>query len=127
MDEFRYSQSLSSDFLKLLGSEPLLTSQKYNKDHIIINKLMGVILSNYLFLEKNESVKKALFERLHIIEFLNTVNSKNIDINNLLNQEEPNIIIFCNKLYFSYFNKKSNREKRIKNKNETIKNFINNS
>ena len=116
MDEFRYSPSSSSDFLKLLGGEPLLTTQKYNKDHVTIDKNKGFILSNNLFSEKNESVNKALFERLHIIEFLNVVCYDKNSINELLKNEEPNIIIFCNKLYFSCLNKKSKRE--IKNKNK---------
>jgi len=126
MDEFRYSSSLSSDFLKLLGSEPLLTTQKYNKDNIIIDKLMGFILSNTLFFEKNENINKALLERLYIIEFLNTVCFNKENINELLKQEEPNIIIFCNKLDFSYFNKKP--KNKIQNKNKVykiLKNIIN--
>ena len=116
MDEFRYSPSSSSDFLKLLGGEPLLTTQKYNKDHVTIDKNKGFILSNNLFSEKNESVNKALLERLHIIEFLNVVCYDKDSINELLKDEEPSIIIFCNKLYFSCLNKKSKRE--IKNKNK---------
>jgi hypothetical protein len=114
MDEFRYSPLFSSDFLKLLGGEPLLITQKYNKDHIIVKKNKGFILSNNLFVDKNESVNKALLERLHIIEFLNVVCYDKDSINELLKNEEPNIIVFCNKLYFSYLNKKSKRQ--IKNK-----------
>ena len=116
MDEFRYSSSSSSDFLKLLGGEPLLTTQKYNKDHVTIDKNKGFILSNNLFSEKNESVNKALLERLHIIEFLNVVCYDKSSINELLKDEEPSIIIFCNKLYFSYLNKKSKRQIKVKNR-----------
>jgi phage/plasmid-associated DNA primase len=101
MDEFRYSSGSSSDFLKLLGGEPLLTTQKYSKNHILINKVMGVILSNYLFHEKNDSVQKALMERLFVVEFLNSVNKDLVNINEVLQDEEPSIIIFCNKVYFS--------------------------
>jgi len=121
MDEFRYSPSSSSDFLKLLGGEPLLTTQKYNKDHIVIDKNKGFILSNSMFSEKNESVNKALSERLHIIEFLNVVCYNKNNINELLKNEEPNIIVFCNKLYFSYINKKSKR--KIKSKNAKYTNL----
>lgn len=109
MDEFKYSPNLSSDFLKLLGGEPLLTTQKYSKDHIMIDKLMGLILSNCIFFDKNENINKALLERLHIIEFLYDVNKDMPNINEILKSEEANIIIFCNKLYFSYFNKKQKR------------------
>ncbi len=114
MDEFRYHPSSSSDFLKLLGGEPLLTTQKYSKDHITINKLMGLILSNYFFLEKNEEINKALIERLYVIEFLHQVDNSIIDINKALSEEEASIIIFCNKLYFSYFNKKQQRSETKK-------------
>ena len=62
---------------------------------------MGVILSNYLFQEKNDSVQKALMERLFVVEFLNSVNKDLVNINEVLQEEEPSIIIFCNKVYFS--------------------------
>ncbi len=120
MDEFRYSPSSSSDFLKLLGGEPLLTSQKYSKDHIVIDKNKGFILSNNLFSDKNESVNNALLERLHIVEFLNVVCYDKNSINELLKSEEPNIIIFCNKLYFSYTNKKTKREVKNNNKEYNV-------
>jgi hypothetical protein len=125
MDEFRYHPSSSSEFLKLLGGEPLLTTQKYSKNHITINKLMGLILSNYFFLEKNKDINKALLERLYIVEFLYSVNNNIVDINKALAEEEPNIIVFCNKLHFSYFNKKQKRTKII-NKHNNHKKLINN-
>lgn len=114
MDEFRYSHNFSSDFLKLLGGEPLLITQKYSKDHIILGNLMGLILSNYMFIDKNEDINKALLERLHVVEFLYDVNKNLPNINETLKDEEANIIIFCNKLYFSYFNEKQKRNIRIK-------------
>jgi hypothetical protein len=123
MDEFRYSSTFSSDFLKLLGGEPLLTNQKYSKNHITIQGLMGLILSNYLFFEKDTNTNKALLERLHIIEFLYNVDKElnNMDTNNInqsLANEEPNIIIFCNKLYFSYYNNKANYKNKLKQTNK---------
>ena len=123
MDEFKYLSNNSGDFLKLLGGEPLLTTQKYNKDHITINKLMGLILSNCVIVEKNESINKALFERLYVIEFLFNINTNSVNINKSLKDEEANIIIFCNKLYFSYFNKKQKRFKKTKMKNSELNNF----
>ena len=121
MDEFKYVSNNSSDFLKLLGGEPLLTSQKYNKDHIIIDKLMGLILSNCTILEKDEGIHKALLERLHIVEFLFDVKTSNNNINRSLENEEANIIIFCNKLYFAYLNKK---RKRLRIKDESKSRLI---
>jgi hypothetical protein len=117
MDEFKYTPSFSSDFLKILGGESLLIPQKYSKNHITIEKLMGIILSNYLITEKNENTHKALLERFHIVEFLYSIDKNNTNINKKLSDEEPNIIIFCNKLYFSYFNKKTPRN----NKNKVTK------
>lgn len=82
---------------------------------------MGIILSNYLFEEKNENIYKALLERFHVVEFLYSIDKNNININKTLSGEEPNIIIFCNKLYFSYFNKKIPRNRVTKQtKNKTI-------
>jgi glycine/serine hydroxymethyltransferase len=110
-----------------LGGEPLLTNQKYSKNHITIQGLMGLILSNYLFFEKDTSTNQALLERLHIIEFLYNVDKElnNMDTNNinqLLTNEEPNIIIFCNKLYFSYYNNKPIYNNKYKKLKSTIQN-----
>ncbi len=81
---------------------------------------MGIILSNYIFKEKNESVNKALLERLFVVEFLNCVNKDLININDILNDEEPNIIIFCNKVYFSYLGKEKNFKKNIITNSDNI-------
>lgn len=126
MDEFKYSSSFSSDFLKLLGGESLLIPQKYSKNHIVIEKLMGIILSNYLLEDKNENIHKALLERFHIVEFLYNIDKSNtININKTLSEEEPNIIIFCNKLYSSYFNKKIPRNRIMKQNKDQGKQLIN--
>jgi hypothetical protein len=116
MDEFRYSHNFSGEFLKLLGGEPLLVSQKYAKDHITISNLMGLILSNTLLEDKNKDITDALIKRLHVIEFKNVIIKNNIDINKCLFQEEAEIIIFCNKLYFSMLKKPTTRSPRIKTK-----------
>jgi hypothetical protein len=76
---------------------------------------MGLILSNCLIKEKNERIYKALSERLYIVKFL-----YNININFSLFKEEPNIIIFCNKLYFSYTNRKQKRVYEPNKKNQCI-------
>jgi hypothetical protein len=126
MDEFRYSSSLSSDFLKLLGGEPLLINQKYAKNHIVVQGFMGLILSNYLFFEKDVNINAALLERLHVVEFLYSTNktvNNSTNINKVLLDEEPNIIVFCNKLYFAYYNNKSVYKNQLKkNSNTKLKN-----
>jgi len=96
-----------------LGGEKLLTSKKYSKEHITIENLKGLIVSNNEIDEKNKEIKKALVNRLFIINFLNKNLYTNDKINESLIQEEPNIIIFCNKLYFNYFNKKQKRSRLL--------------
>ena len=43
LEEFKYKNSLSGEFLKLLGGERLLTSKKYSKNHISLENLKDVI------------------------------------------------------------------------------------
>lgn len=129
LEEFKYKRASSSDFLKLLGGEKLLTSKKYSKDHITIDCLKGLIVSNDKIDEKNLEIKKALLNRLFIINFLNKNLNSNKEINESLMDEEPQIIIYCNKLYFKYFNKKQKRSKLVSseytNKSLTYKNKSN--
>ena len=121
LEEFRYKKSLSSDFLKLLGGEKLLTSKKYSKNHISIEGIKGLIVSNEIISEKDEDIKRALENRLYIINFINKVLYSNDNVNNLILSEEAHIIIFCNKLLFklkykkhSRFNQKDKSEKLYK-------------
>jgi hypothetical protein len=93
----------------LLGGEKLLTSKKYSKEHVTIENLKGLIVSNDEIDEKRVEIKKALLNRLFIINFLNKNLNPNKNINEYLIQEEPQIIIYCNKLYFKYFGKKQKR------------------
>ena len=62
-----------------------------------------------------------------MINFINKILENDNYINTSLLKEESNIIIFCNKLYFSHFNKKSKRNLfSLKNNTKTItnKNFF---
>ena len=115
LDEFRYSPSFSGDFLKILGGEPLLTSEKYQKKHAIILNSKGIILSNEFIKDKNIEIQNALLERLHLIEFKNKFKKTDVNINSMLLNLEPNIVLFCNKLYFKKNNKKQ-REISLKSK-----------
>ena len=99
MDEGRYNQSMSSDLLKIMGKENILVDKKFS-DHINIKPLPLFILSNEMFKDKNPSVDEALRNRMCIIEFINEVVENNIDFSKSLKNEEPNIIIFANKLFF---------------------------
>jgi hypothetical protein len=60
-----------------------------------------------------------------LINFINKILVNNNDINSTLLKEEPNIIIYCNKLYFSILTKKQNRLKQIINKNSLKQPYIN--
>ena len=122
LEEFRYKKSLSSDFLKLLGGEKLLTSKKYSKEHISIENIKGLIISNELINEKNDEIKKALENRLYIINFVNKVISSDSNINDIMLEEEAEIILFCNKLLFRLNYKKQNR---FKGKNKFEKKYNN--
>ena len=125
LEEFKYKKSTASDLLKLLGGEKLLTSKKYSKEHINIINLKGMIVSNNEIDEKNEEIKKALLNRLFVINFLNKCLNSQKNINESLIKEEPNIIVFCNKLYFSYFNKKQKRFKLVSKEYSKTINFKN--
>lgn len=112
MDEFVYEEKLKGDLLKLLGGEKLLISKKYEKEHKTIEILCGIILSNNLMYDDEYRTNEALNARIEIIEFLEKIG---IDENreDLLKEEEAQIIIFCNKLYFSL--------KKVKYNNFNIK------
>ena len=113
LEEFKYKNSLSGEFLKLLGGERLLTSKKYSKNHISLENLKGLIISNNLIKEDNKEIAEALKNRLYLIKFINKILKGDININDTLLKEEPNIIIYCNKIYFSLKKKKMNDTKEI--------------
>jgi hypothetical protein len=95
---------MSSDLLKITGQEKIIVEKKYSKDHITINPIPLIILTNTLFEDKNLGVDEALKNRLYIIEFINTISKKNLNNSNLfkgkLKDEEANIIVYCNKILF---------------------------
>ena len=117
IDEFKYNPNRIEDLLKLLGGETLLTPSKYEKKHIAITELMGIILSNNLeILKENDEEKlKALLSRLYISEFKNTPNKNIIEINKKLHNEEAQIFIFCNKLFFYNYNNNDKFNKKLLN------------
>lgn len=110
IDEFVYDENLKGDLLKLLGGEKLLISKKYEKEHKTIQILCGIILSNSLMYDENYKIDEALKARVDIIEFLQQIGVDN-DRDKLLKEEEPEIILFCNKLYFALNPKKYNKIK----------------
>ena len=117
IDEGRYNSSMSSDLLKITGQEKIIVEKKYSKEHITIDPIPLIILSNILFEDKNISIDKALKNRLYIIEFINKISKENLNNSKLfkdkLKSEEANIIIYCNKLLFKL---KGNNLNKISNK-----------
>lgn len=130
IDEFKYNSKLNSEFLKLLGGEKLLVSKKYSKKHINITNSRGVVASNSLFLETDKFINEALYNRLYVIEFINKIIKNNIDIDEKLKKEEPNIYIYCNKIFYYFlFKFKKIENKKINNillcnKQDIIKTFF---
>jgi phage/plasmid-associated DNA primase len=96
---------MSSDLLKITGQENIIVEKKYSKEHIMIKPIPLIILTNILFEDKDIFIDEALKNRLHIIEFINSVTKDNLKrskaFKNKLKNEEVNIIIYCNKLLFS--------------------------
>jgi len=80
LEEFKYKNSLSGEFLKLLGGERLLTSKKYSKNHISLENLKGLIISNNLIKEDNKEVAEALKNRLNKIKYINKIIKDDINI-----------------------------------------------
>ena len=104
IDEGRYNSSMSSDLLKITGQEKIIVEKKYSKEHITINPIPLIILSNMLFEDKNKYVDEALKNRLYTIEFINCISKENLNYSEKfrkgLKEEEASIIIYCNKLLF---------------------------
>jgi phage/plasmid-associated DNA primase len=122
IDEGRYNSSMSSDLLKIMGQENIIVEKKYSKKHININPIPLIILSNILFEDKNKDVDEALKNRLHIIEFINTISKISLGnsskFKKKLKYEEANIIIYCNKILF---NLKENGFEKIGDRISNIK------
>ena len=104
IDEGRYNSSMSSDLLKITGQENIIIEKKYSKEHIVINPIPLIILTNTLFEDKNKLIDEALKNRLYMIEFINKISKENLKnsnkFKNILKNEEANIIVYCNKLLF---------------------------
>lgn len=112
MDEFRYHPNDSAELLKLLSGEPLLVNKKYAKEHITIANFMGLIISNLPLIDQNIDIQNALLNRMYTVQFKknNNISTKD-DLNKLLAEEEAEIIVFCNKLYFHTMSKRKTMKK----------------
>jgi len=122
IDEGRYNSSMSSDLLKITGQENIIVEKKYSKEHIIIKPIPLIILTNILFEDRDMSIDKALKNRLYTIEFIHTISKENLnnsnEFKNKLKDEEPNIIVYCNKLLFKT---KNTSFKKVGNKITNVK------
>jgi hypothetical protein len=113
---------MSSDLLKITGQENIIVEKKYSKEHIIIKPIPLIILTNILFEDRDMSIDKALKNRLYTIEFIHTISKENLnnsnEFKNKLKDEEPNIIVYCNKLLFKT---KNTSFKKVGNKITNVK------
>ena len=120
LDEFRYSPEISGDLLKLLGGEGLVVEKKYSKEHVDIGNIPIIIISNNPIKDKDENINKALENRIFSVEFFNPISEEekiqNEGINNLIESEEINIILYCNKIYFKGNKGKKKLGNKLSNK-----------
>jgi hypothetical protein len=120
MYESQYNRDISGDLLNILSREHIVVSGKYPNNSIDIKPLPLIIISNEIFKGENSTINDTLNGRILEIEFTKSENlvkrGECSFLVNLLKEEEGNIIIYCNKLYFDL-----NKSKRYGNK------FSNNS
>ncbi len=119
LDEFKYTQANSGDFLKLLGGEGFIVEKKYSKDHIMITNISIIIISNTQIKDNDERINEALYNRMSFIEFFNPVPSNSGDKKYIkeIKNEEANIIVYCNKIFFKKINNEKKFKQRFNNKN----------
>jgi phage/plasmid-associated DNA primase len=121
LDEFRYSSKNSGDFLKLLGGENLIVEKKYSKQHVSIDNIPIIIVSNNFIEDKDEKINEALLNRIYSVEFLNPITEEELgfykNFNKHIKEEEIDIILYCNKILFKNLKgKKNNFCRKIGNK-----------
>jgi hypothetical protein len=115
MYESQYNRDISGDLLKVMFRESIVISGKYSNNSINIKHLPLIIISNEIFKSGYSPINDILNGRILEIEFTKSVNlvkeGKCSFLKNLLKEEESNIIVYCNKLYFGL-----NKSKRYGNK-----------
>lgn len=123
-DEFRFVPKNREDILKVLNNEPVLLNKK-NKSKIFYTNKAPVI---FLFNENrnNKMLNDSAFvNRLLIYNFDSVVNIPMAEINENLKKELPQIMIYCNDLFFR---KKLNQgvflTSEFKFKKKNIKEYI---
>ena len=116
-DEFKYERNRAQEILKLFAGEVTISEQKFSPEHKIIENLPIIVISNKLIEEKDKKIRDAIFSRIFDVEFKHYIenNNKNssgnedekIDtikinkqIDDLLKDEEPKIIKFCNQIFY---------------------------
>jgi hypothetical protein len=112
-DEFKYNSLNSSEYLKLFSGEELIVEKKYHKEHVKLDSLPTILVSNNRIFDKNIMIQESFTNRMEEIEFFKNNNDDFFLIENIdteLKKEEPSILIYCNKVFFNeFFN--SNKEK----------------
>jgi hypothetical protein len=134
-DEFKYEPKMIQEYLKLFSGEVTISDQKYSHNHKTIEDLPIIIISNNTIDEKNQTLKKAIDNRIFEIEFKkNLIENENLNKTNIneeidktLKKEEASIIVYCNEIFFKkkYKNKQRSKIKYEKVINDILKNTIN--
>jgi hypothetical protein len=110
-DEFKYYTNNRSDLLKLIDNEPILLDKKGIQKKEFIHK-GSVIFAFNPDINNKMLEDKAFINRLLIYTFTAEINDIDIDIKNILDEELPQIMLYCNKLFFKKLNEKKSHQKR---------------
>jgi phage/plasmid-associated DNA primase len=116
MDEGIWDKDMTSELLKLTGGEIVTVNKKYSKDHIDIKPISIIIASNkdFTYDPFNKDLEDAIKNRINTVVFNKVL--KNCEIENFIEfknkilEEEPQIIIHCNKELFKEFKKKRHKK-----------------
>lgn len=118
-DEAHHYTLNGGDLLKLLErNNPILIERKH-KEAVTAQNLSIVFLSNKELNMREDETKEALSNRLKIYVFEKKLSENVYDYNYLvknLKDNEINIIVYCNKLFFKKYIYNNNKKPKIRNK-----------
>ena len=108
LDEFHYKnykKKHKANLLKIFGGEPITLNMKFAEPTIINDKkfIVIIILSNEDIEDENPEIQTALDNRICKLYFKSKIdpNKINEEIDDLLKEEEPSIIYYCNKSFYN--------------------------
>jgi len=118
-DEFKYSTSNRSDLLKILDNEPILLNKKGVTKKLYVNEAPILFIFNES--TNNKMLEdQAFINRLLIYTFTYQITTMTEQIKKALIDELPQIIVYCNKLYFEKNQVKDSHKKNSKKISQKI-------